>query len=673
MSSTALALRDDIEVYPGTKTSSGLPTYVLHDKWRKKFLNVGWLEYEIIKRFEYQDPEQIAVKVCDETTLYAESTDVENLIEFLSKYELLDQSQHEDATKNLIDNRSRYDEKVAEKKVKWNPMAYLMFKIPLLKPNNFLDSTMWMVRPFMSKGALYFYLSLFAVSFVLVMQQWHSFTGYFTSLFSLNGAVYLFFALAVSKTIHEFGHAYTCKRYGLSVPTMGVFWMFIFGFLYTDTTESWKLSSRKKRIAIGSAGVLAELQLAVIATFFWAFMPDGVIRYTFFYLATAAWVATLLINLSPFLRWDGYWVLSDLVGIQNLRERSNKLCSWFFGCLIMGFDDEPEVKLPESQVKFSIVFAILSWFYRIGIFVGIGLLIFERVFKLLGIVLLCVMVFTMVFGPIIGACKDWYKRRSDMNWNKYSISSFTVIFIILLLLVIPWRSHIDIPGVVAPKYHIDVVPGVDGKVLYVPKQGEFVKKGDQLFKMENPELSAEFETSGERVNYYELSLQRIGTKGFLEERAIDQGHLDTEKERQLKAYNQLQKLTGFAPYDGSIIWVSENAKQGGWVDGIRPILSFADKGQLEIYAFIVDSANVTNLDYEILSSSSGGPIPVIKNPKTGKSEPEQPLYLVRIKLFDDTLIPIMLRGRVVLEGERKSFLSRFVDSFIGTVIRESGF
>jgi len=230
-----------------------------------KFLNVGWLEFEIIQRFSYGNPANIAAAICSETTLYAEPTDVENLIEYLSTQEFLDQSKLANSTKNLIDSRTRYDEKVAERKVKLNPMAYLMFKIPLLKPNNFLDSTMWMAKPFMSKGALYFYLCLFLVSFVLVLQQWHSFTGYFTSLFSLNGAIYLFFALAVSKTIHEFGHAYTCKRFGLSVPTMGVMWMFIFGFLYTDTTESWKLSSRKKRIAIGSAGVLAELQLAVIA------------------------------------------------------------------------------------------------------------------------------------------------------------------------------------------------------------------------------------------------------------------------------------------------------------------------------------------------------------------------------------------------------------------------
>jgi len=698
-------LRTDIDLYPGTKSYEGLPTFVLHDKWRNKFINVGWLEYEIIQRLSFGDPEVIAASICDETTLYAQPEDIQNLIEYLTKQEFLDNSSAEDATEQLVKSRQGYDEKVSEGKVKLNPMAYFMFKVPLLRPNNFLESTMWMVKPFMSKGALYFYLCLFFISFVLVLQQWHSFIGYFDSLFSLNGAVYLFFALAVSKTIHEFGHAYTCKRYGLSVPTMGVMWMFIFGFLYTDTTESWKLSSRKKRVAIGSAGVLAELQLAVIATFFWAFMPDGVIRFTFFYLATAAWVATLLINLSPFLRWDGYWVLSDLLGIQNLRERSNKLCKWFFGCLVMGFDDEPEVKLPKSQVKFSIVFAILSWFYRVGIFVAIGLLIFERVFKLLGILLLSMMLFKMVLWPILEACIDWFKRRSDMNWNKYSISSFVVIFLVLLLLIIPWRSNIEIPGVLAPKFHIDVVPGVNGKVLYVPKKGESIKKSDRLFKMENPELTAELESSGEKVNYYELSLERIGNKGFLEQRAVDQGRLETEKERQLRAYSELEKLSGYAPYDGSVIWVNENAKQGGWVDGQRPILSFADKSKLEIYAFIgeyalqrvekdgdakfypenpkfspilgkvmsIDSANVTNLDYEILSSTSGGPITVVRNPKTGKTEPEHPLYLVRIQLIDKVAIPIMVKGAVVLEGERKSFFSRFLDSFLGTLIRESGF
>jgi len=341
----------------------------LHDRWRNKFVNVGWLEYEIIKRLNLNDPAAIANAVCEETTLYVIPEDVIALKDFLQKQELtIDPND----SKAIMARGAQIIEAKKKRRIKWNPMAYLMFRIPLVRPDKFLESTMWMIRPFMTKTAFYVNLMLLTLGIILVLQQWHAFLSYVDRALSLDGAIYLFFALVISKSLHEFGHAFTCKRFGLKVPSMGLMWMMIFPFLYTDTTESWKLESRHKRIAIGSAGVMAEMQLAVVATLLWAVLPDSSLRYACFYLATAAWIATLVINLSPFLRWDGYWVLSDIAGIQNMRERANKITEWWFGRMIMGFQTPNPVILPERKVRFCIAFSILAWFYRLGIFIAIG-------------------------------------------------------------------------------------------------------------------------------------------------------------------------------------------------------------------------------------------------------------------------------------------------------------
>ena len=482
------SFRDDIELYPGTRGSEGLPTYVLHDRWRNKFVNVGWLEYEIIKRLNLEDPVAIAQAVCDETTLYVIPEDVIALKDFLKKQELTIDSSD---SKAIMARGAQIIEAKKKKRIKWNPMAYLMFRIPLIRPDKFLESTMWMVRPFMTIRALYINLALLLLGVMLVLQQWHSFLSYVERALSLDGAIYLFFALAISKSLHEFGHAFTCKRFGLKVSSMGLMWMMIFPFLYTDTTESWKLESRKKRIAIGSAGVLAEMQLAIIATLLWAVLPDSALRYACFYLATAAWIATLVINLSPFLRWDGYWVLSDIVGIQNMRERANNVAKWWFGKMIMGFKTANPVILPENKVRFCIVFAILAWAYRIGIFLAIGALIFTKLPKILGIYAVAAMILAMVVKPILGSIWEYFKRRNEMHWNRYSISSFAIIGLILLLLFIPWKSTIQVPGVIAPRLHNEVFPGVEGKIVEIAKKGSQVKKGDLLFKMENEDLSYE--------------------------------------------------------------------------------------------------------------------------------------------------------------------------------------
>ena len=701
---TTAPLREDIDLYPGTRGSEGLPTYVLHDRWRNRFVNIGWLEFELLKRWHLQDPALIADAVNEQTTLYAEPEDVAALTDFLKNQELtIDSSDSAEIMKrgaNLIEQKKK-------SRIKWNPMAYLMFRIPLIRPDKFLQSTMWMVRPFMSKTAFYVNLFLLTLGLILVQQQWYTFLGYVNRALSLDGAIYLFFALAVSKSFHEFGHAYTTKRFGLKVSSMGLMWMMIFPFFYTDTTESWKLESRKKRIAIGAAGVIAELQLAVIATLLWAVLPDSALRYACFYLATAAWIATLIINLSPFLRWDGYWVLSDLVGIQNMRERANNVTKWWFGRMIMGFDEPNPVVLPEKKVNFCIVFSILAWFYRVGIFLAIAAIIFTRLPKILGIYAMISMVVAMVVKPIVMTFWEFFKRRNEMHWNRYSISSFAIMGFFLLLMFIPWQSNIEIPGVVAPRQHNEVYPGVDGRVVDIPEVGSQLRKGDLLFKMENPDLRHEQLVQQYDVDYYSTALARTGSQALLEFRALDRERLNIANSEYVKASRNVSRLQARAPYDGVVTWVDKLAAQGGYISHEQPILTFVDPESNQIYGYIgeydlqrldiegpirfypehpyfptitgtiveLDTANASVLDYEILSSQSGGPITTEVDQTTGKLSPRDPIYLVKMQIDEGQQkhFSIILRGRVVLEGERKSFASRFFDSLVGTIIRESGF
>jgi len=701
---TTSPLRSDIEFYPGTRGSEGLPTYVLHDRWRNRFVNVGWLEYEMLKRWHLKDPQKIANAVCQETTLYAEADDVVALTDFLKKQELIIDSSDSVA---IMARGAKTVEAKKKSRIKFNPMAYLMFRIPLLRPDNFLQSTMWMIRPFMTMKALYINLFLLLLGASLVLQQWHSFLAHVDHALSLNGAVYLFFALAVSKSFHEFGHAYTCKRFGLKVANMGMMWMMIFPFFYTDTTESWKLESRKKRIAIGSAGVLAEMQLAVIATLLWTVLPESALKYACFYLATAAWIATLAINLSPFLRWDGYWVLSDIVGIQNMRERAGKITTWWFGRIIMGFQDENPVILPQKKVIFSIAFTIMAWFYRIGIMLAIALLIFTRLPKILGIYALITMIVGMIMKPIFVALWEFFKRRDEMVWNRYSISSFVVIGLILLILFIPWQSTIEVPGVIAPKLHNEVYPGVEGRVMHVPKVGDKLKRGDVLFSMKNSDLEYNQQVQQYNVNYYSTALSRSGSQELLEFRALDRERLNVAKSEYIKASRNVNRLQARAPYDGVVTWVDKLASQGGYIDHGLPLLTYIDSTSNQVYGYIgeydlqrlernggatfypehpyfpiinatiieLDTANASVLDYEILSSEKGGPIETYRDDRTQKLSPKAPIYLVKMEIGEGQrkLFPIIIRGRIVLEGERKSIMSRFFDSLIGTIIRESGF
>ena len=161
--------------------------------------------------------------------------------------------------------------------------------------------------------------------------------------------------------------------------------------LYTDTSESWKLTRRADRFAIAGAGIAIELMLAAWTTLAWALTSDGALRSGLFLLASTTWMWTLAINASPFMRFDGYFLLSDLVGLPNLHERSFALARRQIHWLLFGYrEPNPEPALGRSAKRAMIAFALVTWIYRLIVFLGIALLVYNLFFKLLGIFLLMV-------------------------------------------------------------------------------------------------------------------------------------------------------------------------------------------------------------------------------------------------------------------------------------------
>ena len=149
----------------------------------------------------------------------------------------------------------------------------------------------------------------------LVSRQWHQFSDNLQSLWTLEGAVAFAICLAVAKVMHEFGHAFAAVRFGCRVSAMGVAFMIMAPVLYTDVSDTWRLTARQ-RIVVDAAGVAVDFGVACVALFLWAFFPEGVLKSVCFVMATTGLVLSLGINLNPLMRFDGYHLLSDLLGIE---------------------------------------------------------------------------------------------------------------------------------------------------------------------------------------------------------------------------------------------------------------------------------------------------------------------------------------------------------------------
>ena len=336
---------------------------MIHDPASNRFYRIGWAEQAMLAHWSIGRASRVVHTIARVTTLEISVEQVLAFALFLKQHQLLRASET-GASRDLATMAARSK----ESKLKWLLHNYLFIRVPLLHPQRFLAVTAPYLAFAFTKtfGLLVLVLTLLGVG--LAARQWDLFINTFADFFTLEGIAGYLLALAFAKTLHELGHAYTATRYGVRVAHMGVAFLVLWPMLYTDTSESWRLSDRNQRFRIAAAGMAVEFALAGIATLAWSLTSDGALKSALFFLATTSWIITLGINASPFMRFDGYFLLSDALDMPNLHARSFALARAALRRGLLGWN-EPDPERFDPPVRRALVaFAWLTWTYRLAIF-----------------------------------------------------------------------------------------------------------------------------------------------------------------------------------------------------------------------------------------------------------------------------------------------------------------
>ncbi len=161
----------------------------------------------------------------------------------------------------------------------------------------------------------------------------------------------------------------------------------------------------------------AELMLAAFALNLWLLLPPGQIQGAVFALAAVTWIATLAVNLNPFMRFDGYYLLSDALEVENLQDRSFDLARWQLRKTLFGLRESCPEGLPDRLRNFLIFYAWGTWIYRLILFIGIAVLVYYMVFKALGIFLMAAEIIFFILLPIWREFRRWWERRTLFRLN----------------------------------------------------------------------------------------------------------------------------------------------------------------------------------------------------------------------------------------------------------------
>lgn len=469
--------------------------------------------------------------------------------------------------------------------------AYLkniMFaRIPLLDPDNFLKSIMPIAKLCFSWfGALvWFGVVFFALK--LAVDRFGDLKTQGQGILATGNLFWLYVALVLIKTLHEFGHATACRRFGGEVHTMGIMFLLFTPIPYMDATSSWAFRSRWKRALVGGAGMIVEVFVAAIATFVWAKTGQGVINSIAYNMMFVASVSTVLFNANPLLRFDGYYILSDLLDIPNLHQRGTALLRHLWESRVFGVKDTHNPARTRKETAWLTAFSITSNIYRVFVFSAILIFVADR-FLILGVLMVVACVISWVIIPV-GKLVVYLASSPKLERTRpraLIIVVSLVVAVFVLLDVIPFPHRFRAPGVVQAVEDSVIVPATNGRLVEIfAPNGSKVVAGQPLFRLENPELQIQIE-SGEA----ELEQSRA-----LELRALDGQKADLKPiATRIQAVTEMlttlkerrDALLVRAPHAGD--WVAPNLEDilDSWIVRGTPVGEIVDTDQIYLAAIV---------------------------------------------------------------------------------------
>ena len=694
------SLRADLQLSASAPALDGSPRWTLADPVRGRYFKLGAAAMRLLRHWSLGDPEQVLRAANREPGLPLDGAALEQLLEFLRGHDLI----------SALDptQRASYSLKAAaQRQSLWQILLhqYLFFRIPLWRPDAFLNRAWPWLERFGPRALRYGLPATLGLGVFLVSRDWQRFIATFPHLFSLGGALAFAVALFFAKLCHEFGHAFMAKRAGCRVQSMGVAFMVLLPMFYTDVSDAWRVNDRRARLLIGAGGVLAELVLACIALLTWSLLPDGPGRTAAFMLASATWITTLVINLNPFMRFDGYFLLSDFWEVDNLQGRAFALCRWRLREFLFGYAaPAPEPWSPKMQRRL-LIWGYGAWLWRAALFFGIALAVYHLFFKVLGIFLMLVELVWFIFLPILSEWRQWWTRREQAHAPRVLLSSLALLGL-LLLLALPWRSAVELPTMLeagrASALHAPVAARV--KTVNV-HDGQVVAQGEVLIELESPDLDSRQAIVRREIQIQQLQMRRQASRS---ETAADAGIVEQRLAEAVAEYRglaaQRERLLLRAPHGGKVRDLLPQLTVGRWLSTKDPLARVVEDGarlrgylaEAELWRvapgasgrFIaddpmhpaiavqlseIDTNGVAYVDQEALTSDHHGPI-AVRRDQHQRAEPVQAQYGARLSILENTPTPLQpLRGIVVLQGSGESLLGVAWRRLAALGVRESGF
>lgn len=365
-------------------------------------------------------------------------------------------------------------------------MGMLFLRIPLINPSAFLDRTIDYVRPLLSVSAFVVWLTLMIAAGIIAWNRFDDLMNPLNGVLVASNLPIMWVTLIVLKVFHEFGHAYVCRNYDGHVPEMGIYLILFTPCAYVDATASWGFSRRRHRLYVCLAGMYVEGAIAAVAMFVWASTEPSWLHAMAYNIIFLAGIVTVLFNINPLMRYDGYYILSDIVEIPNLRARSIQYLKGVLKRISLGVRSSVDV---DSRRVRAILgsYGVATVLYRASLMVAIAAVLATKL-HVVGLAMGVLMLSSMLASICLKLTSYlWYSP--EVSGRRFTAVALSLVLLLLLpagVMWIPMTSSVRAAAIVT-RENVDVVrvrtPGIVKEVHFTP--GSDVQAGERLADLTN--------------------------------------------------------------------------------------------------------------------------------------------------------------------------------------------
>lgn len=468
-----------------------------------------------------------------------------------------------------------------EQRARRTPIA---FRVPLFDPDLLLASLDPWLRPLFSRAGALLWCAVVLGAGITALRHAPELAAAGRSLLEPNSVLALWFAYPVVKALHELGHACAVKRWGGEVHEVGILFLVFLPLPYVDASAASVFPEKRRRMAVGAAGIAVDLFLAAVASFVWVAVEPGVVRHVAYAVMLVGGFSSVFFNGNPLLRFDGYHVLADAIEIPNLGAKANAYLGavarrWIFGVR--------EAVLPETapgEAPWLLCYAVASFLYGVGVLLGIALYLAGHFF-FVGVALACMTLASRVVWPLLRQASALLSDPlvSERRGRALAGALGVAVAAGVLVFGIPVPLHTRSEGIVWLPERSHVRAGTDGFVVEVLAAIQSkVEIGQPLIRVRDAALAAqlkglEAERSERQRRALALSLaegQRVEAEIARDQLADTEAALARARERSSAVLIRSPAAGLFVPRDGRDL-VGSHVREG------------------EVVAYVVDASVAT--------------------------------------------------------------------------------